>query len=74
MNPNQDNLVINRKPYVNYPELKHAASSIIAVCMLQLLVPNYAPGHQMTQLALLKINFSSTTDVRNKNEDHIAKQ
>ena len=74
MNPNQDNLVINRKPYVNYPELKHAAASIIAVCNLQLFGPNYAPEHNITQLALLKINFSSTTDLRNKNEDHMAKQ
>ena len=63
MNPNQDNLVICRKPYVNYPGLKDAKPSIIALCKLPHFEPNYAKKHYLSPIALLQVNFSSTTDV-----------
>ena len=72
MNPNKDKLVICRKLYLNYPGLKDAELSIIALCKLQLFGLIYAIKHYMSQIVLVQVNFSSTTNVWNKNEVHIA--
>ena len=50
MNTNQDNLIICRKLYLNYPGLKDAEPLIIALCNLQLFGLVYATKHYMSQI------------------------
>ena len=61
MNTNQDNLIICRKLYLNYPGLKDAEPLIIALCNLQLFGLVYATKHYMSQIAHVPVNFKITT-------------
>ena len=63
MNLNQDKLVICRKLYLNYPGLKYAEPSIIALCKVLLFGLIYATKHYMSYIIPVPVNFSSTTNV-----------
>ena len=59
MNPNQDDLVICRKLYLDFIGPKDAAPAKIELCNLQLLAMFYGTDHYLGQIMYFPQNFTS---------------